>query len=518
MTPKNRKKAISYQRFSHMMQTGNDSIRRQSDAALNWCLKNNADLIDVYTDLGISGYSGKHVEKGELGEILEAIHSGLIAENTYLLVENLDRLSREEIHIAQSRFIEILSKNVILVTLFDGKIYNRESLNNMGDLIIALVSMARANEESQIKSERVLNAKAAKRKKIEQGIPTGGNNPMWIDYKPKIGQFRLNKHAKDVQFIFSQYIAGVSALEIARQLNDKRRPTMSGRASFWSKSQVNHVLERKQVYGLYENRGLTVENYYPAIVSKQDYQKACAVKKHNRVNNSSNKKGVTNNLLTGIPICGCCGYRVGYMRSGGGYQYLYCSSRKSLGVDYCDLPLMRYEPIEAILCVLLGIIELRAGSTSTESSVEKLQSDIDLMAEQLIELKSDAENLIKVLSKVTTDELINKLEQIELQKNELISTKVETEHKLSSLINGTVDESVIDTIKDISKRRNDPEFRTKIQSALKRSISNFVFNIDGSIDAIVADNKIKISDTKGKVQISVQNKVVEFELSDVMPV
>ena len=84
-----------------------------------------------------------------------------------LLIESLDRLSRDRILAAQSLFLQIVQAGVTIVTLVDQRSYSFDSLNhNPLDLIISLVSMMRANEESETKSRRIREAFDVKRQHL----------------------------------------------------------------------------------------------------------------------------------------------------------------------------------------------------------------------------------------------------------------------------------------------------------------------------------------------------------------
>lgn len=106
-------------------------------------------------DLGVSGYSGANRTEGSLKKFLNLIKHGHIDEGSVLILESLDRLSREELTKSLNLFISILSSGIKIVTLADGQEYTSESINNIGNLVISLVSMARAHEESAMKSKRV---------------------------------------------------------------------------------------------------------------------------------------------------------------------------------------------------------------------------------------------------------------------------------------------------------------------------------------------------------------------------
>jgi DNA invertase Pin-like site-specific DNA recombinase len=87
----------SYVRFSSQAQEFGDSQRRQFTRAQEYCRKNNLTLeTTTLEDLGVSAWRGRNVDKGQLGVLLKAVHSGLIASDSTLLVEHLDRVTREK--------------------------------------------------------------------------------------------------------------------------------------------------------------------------------------------------------------------------------------------------------------------------------------------------------------------------------------------------------------------------------------------------------------------------------------
>ena len=93
------KKAIAYMRFSSPGQMSGDSLNRQRRLIAEWLKVNSDYYLDTitYEDLGLSAFKGKHAQSGAFSEFLDAIEHGYILPGTTLLVESLDRLSREKV-------------------------------------------------------------------------------------------------------------------------------------------------------------------------------------------------------------------------------------------------------------------------------------------------------------------------------------------------------------------------------------------------------------------------------------
>ncbi|MBA3710013.1 MAG: recombinase family protein, partial [Planctomycetes bacterium] len=164
-TPAPRPKAYSYLRFSTPEQSQGDSTRRQRELAFVYAQAHGLDLDQSsYQDLGVSAFRGKNSKVGALRAFLDAIEENIIPQGSFLLVESLDRISRDQILDAQGLFLQIVNAGVTLVTLADQRLYSRVTINaNPTDLIISLLTMIRANEESATKSRRLKASWANKR-------------------------------------------------------------------------------------------------------------------------------------------------------------------------------------------------------------------------------------------------------------------------------------------------------------------------------------------------------------------
>src|SRR3954463_6438548 len=92
--------AYSYVRFSTPDQAKGDSLRRQTEAAAAWCERNGVRLDTSLTlpDLGTSAFRGRHHrdDRHALGAFIRLAESGRVPEGSYLIIERLDRLTRED--------------------------------------------------------------------------------------------------------------------------------------------------------------------------------------------------------------------------------------------------------------------------------------------------------------------------------------------------------------------------------------------------------------------------------------
>ena len=101
------------------------SRQRQFELSSNYAASHDLELANEsqLEDIGISAFKGANVEEGALGQFLIAVEQGRVPAGSYLLVESLDRLSRQEILKSLSLFLRILNAEIVLVTLQDDHVY-----------------------------------------------------------------------------------------------------------------------------------------------------------------------------------------------------------------------------------------------------------------------------------------------------------------------------------------------------------------------------------------------------------
>jgi DNA invertase Pin-like site-specific DNA recombinase len=147
-------RAYSYGRMSTPEQLKGHSRQRQLELSAKFAGQHNLELVssEQLEDLGVSAFKGANVKDGALGRFLAAVDAGTIQKGSYLLVESLDRISREEILEAQTLFLRIIRAGIRLATLQDGRIYSSDSTTQLPDLIHSLLSMSLAHEESEKKA------------------------------------------------------------------------------------------------------------------------------------------------------------------------------------------------------------------------------------------------------------------------------------------------------------------------------------------------------------------------------
>jgi DNA invertase Pin-like site-specific DNA recombinase len=362
--------AYSYLRFSTQEQSAGDSRRRQLAMAEKYAADHHLrlDLALSFRDLGVSAYRGQNAKEGALRAFLDAIEHNLVPPNSYLLIESLDRLSRDRILAAQALFMQIIQAGIHIVTLADQRCYSLESLNNNPlDLIVSLVSMMRANEESELKSRRVRASFDIRRAQLAEK-PWSSRCPGWLRLDKAAGKFVVvEERAEIVRGIYRDVLAGVGHQTIARELNDRQIPLFghgNQRGRIWQKSLIRHFLrtpttigtlvpfKSEYVDGVRRLRPQPpVENYYPAIIDRVGWDRVQAKRAAwcEHYHNDTPKTGRAN-LLAGLSKCPFCDRTMVFL--GGtnpNWRYFMCRLAYS-GVG-CSDQFVRYPGIEDALTV-----------------------------------------------------------------------------------------------------------------------------------------------------------------------
>jgi DNA invertase Pin-like site-specific DNA recombinase len=361
--------AFSYLRFSTPEQSSGDSHRRQVAMADKYAADHHLTLDRSlsFRDLGVSAYRGKNAKEGSLRAFLDAIEHNLVPPNSFLLVESLDRLSRDRILAAQGLFLQIVQAGVTIVTLVDQRSYSLESLNqNPLDLIISLVSMMRANEESELKSRRIRAAFGVKREQLTV-TPWSARCPGWLRLDKQLNKFVIiEERAEIVRGIYRDALAGVGHPTIVRRLNEDRVPLFghgNQRGKIWQITLIRHWLRTPTVIGTHipyhseyvdgvrhVHPQTPIENYYPAIIEKADWdrvqEKRAAWSAYHR--NNVPKTGRAN-LLAGLARCSFCDRRMVMLGPNTRWRYFMC--RLGYHGVGCSDQWVRYSGIEDALTV-----------------------------------------------------------------------------------------------------------------------------------------------------------------------
>lgn len=273
------RRAYSYQRFSSERQSKGDSLRRQTKLATEWCTAHPDVILDLSLrpDEGISALEGANAETGQLSVFLAMVKAGDVEPGSILLIENLDRLTRNVITEAAALFLSIVNSGITIVVLQPREeILDRKTINETPYLIFSVMNaLILAHEESAKKGKRSRENWENKRSKIGEK-PLTRKLPAWVEFDGK--KLVSNANAALVRRIYEMAENGMGTRLIARQLNKERIPTM-GYGKFWNASYVRLILTNAAVMGHFQARskgkpvGEVVTDYYPAVIPEDQFNR-----------------------------------------------------------------------------------------------------------------------------------------------------------------------------------------------------------------------------------------------------
>lgn len=279
--------AYSYIRFSSKGQEGNDSLQRQIDGSGKYAAAQGWMLDETLRDLGVSGWKGKHRTTGSLARFLKLVEAGTVKRGSWLIVEAMDRLSREQISDALTLFLQLIRAGIGIATLTDNRQYTEKSINqNPHELMYSIMLMGAANEYSSKLSQRVRHAKEtaladlyAGRRKVVHGKP-----PFWIEYTN--GAYRLHpERSQAVRQMIGWAMDGVGAMGIAKRLTAAGIRTHHGKR-IWNDTTVYYLLRSRSLIGEFtpEQRrdgkhtsSNPIAGYYPPVLTEEKYYRLQSV-------------------------------------------------------------------------------------------------------------------------------------------------------------------------------------------------------------------------------------------------
>jgi DNA invertase Pin-like site-specific DNA recombinase len=236
MVKSNMPRCFSYIRFSTPEQALGDSLRRQTELSEQYAHENGL-IIDRSLNLfdaGLSGYTGGNRKKGALAVFLKAVENKIVPTGSYLLVESLDRLSRDTISEQMTLFMQLVNNGITVVTLKDKQVYNKATIDSdISRLMLSLVIMMRAHDESAMKAHRLREAWASKRKNIGTKKLTA-QCPRWLTLSAdRTTFFEIPERVALLRRIFQMSLDGMGVKTIARILNEEKVPQWTAKGIGW---------------------------------------------------------------------------------------------------------------------------------------------------------------------------------------------------------------------------------------------------------------------------------------------
>ena len=429
--------AYSYIRLSTSGQILGDGERRQFDDAKAYAERHGYTMAKPMKGLGVSAYRGKQRRRGSaLGTFLDGLKSGKL-ENGLLIVEAVDRLSREPPSRSSRLITDILDAGTNIYLLAWGTLVTAENYETTLYPQISLMQQLAYNESRQ-KSERISAAIATRQKRAaEGGRGKGAYHPGWLSRSYEGGEVRhliIPEVAASIQRAYDLAATGMGTRAIACVLNaegatqppaacnkfGKKVEREANRR--WHAAYVSQILTSRAIIGEYQpvrterTRGKAGEpdkvrtvpvgepipDYWPSVVTREQWD-AVRASAHRKLGAKVGGRNMLfSNLLTaGIAVCDHCernmliraryskGVKQHYLRCANAQQGIKCEN-----TSYC-----RYDWLEPkLLAALPGIPWSRLiRNIPVEDQTAAVTAQIEEIAKRIDTLSRSSARLLKVI-------------------------------------------------------------------------------------------------------------------------
>ncbi len=490
---------VIYARFSSHSQT-EQSIDGQLRVCKEYAERNKLNIIGEYIDRATTG---TNADRPEFQKMIDASYK---KEFEQILVYKFDRFSRNKYD--NVVYKHKLSQNGVKV------VSATEIINDTpeGALMEGLLEMF-AEMYSKDLSQKV---KRGIRESVLKGNFIGGH----ILYGYKVEDKKIvidEKTAPAIRYMFEEYANGKSKKQIIRELNEMGYKTAQGKPITFTSFQNN--LSNIKYTGMFDNGELQNENYYPAIISKEIFDKV-QIKLAEHKHAPATQKAKIEYLLTGKAFCGYCGAPMvgvsGTSKTSAKHYYYACSTRYKTHtcnktnerkanleryvveqtLDY----VLKHEQIENIANGMLEIWNKNSTVIKIkelERKIEKIDKDLDKCFNSFF--NADSEELQKRINeKAKSLEIEKKDIQAEINKLKVMQVITYTKDDIKNLLAEFLDGNI-----------NDINYQRKIINKFVNTIYIFddkiaiyynlfntrKFTYEEALENIAENEKVLISNT-----------------------
>ena len=323
-------KAYAYIRYSRAIQQTGDSEHRQLTALDLFETSTGTPITEVVYDKGKSAFRGDNARSGNFKEMLDRMDSGAIGAGDYLVVESIDRITRQRVLDGVELLQGILKKGINIYTTVDQKTYSySDPSRDFENLLMISLIAKRANEESETKSGRLLSAWKARKAKAENGeviIKKGKSIPYGL--RVEGGKFVIHKEEQgEIKKLF----------ELLLQFGLNTAITKINETSLkkWNNGTINKLIKHKTVIGCMATHRIEytadgkarkiltgfIENYYPNLIEPGLFYKAVDTMSNRKQKNWSGRRTEQDfNIFKHCIYCEQCGGKMYYDHRGSRYK------------------------------------------------------------------------------------------------------------------------------------------------------------------------------------------------------
>lgn len=441
-------KAVIYARVSSTLQDIENSIQAQTKACKDFADSKGMEVIEMYLDRGESG------KISQRPEFLRMIADAKKRKFGTILIHKLDRFSRNRDDavtykaLLKKHKVDLISVTEPLTDDLYGKL-----ISGILEVVSEFYSLNLAKE-----------VKKGHKQILERGYFPGGKLP--LGYKIKKIEVDNKIHslieidkvtAPVVKKIFEMSASGVFLKEVLEYLNQTLPPSRG--AELWSFQTLYQILKNRVYAGEYSyGKGEIIkEDFYPAIISKELFERAQRKRSENWGKNKNNKFY----LLSGFLFCSLCGEKL-TGKNTSNYRYYLCNGKTRKNIcPSCHISAAEIEKkiVEIVKKEFKKNIKFPSGKKKPDQKIKQLKM-------KQILLQKEKNNIINAITRgINPDLFKDKLEAI-LKEERIIEISL-SEKKESKAPENT--DKIIQISKLIGKLKNE-----ELKEFLKLTVKVFV--------------------------------------------
>lgn len=396
--------AVMYTRYSPGSKQHDQSIEIQINYIKKYADQQHLNVVGIYIDQHLTGTNYKRPDFRRM------LADAQRASWSYVLCYDIERFGRNKDEIVENRLaFKRLNKIVLSATQLNS--YNLDGTRNLSGILNEGLHEAMAEYYSVELSIKVKHGQEAN---IEKGLFLGGVVPYGY-YSKEVSRTARRvekklevdpKEAEVIKKIFKLYLDGYTIQELQVYLSNNFLRNKQNR--LFSKNQLINILQNEKYIGNYIVNGKRYENYQPAIIDKEIFEKVQERFKRNKANSGSGKASVPY-LLTTKLFCGECAGRMlgesGTSKNGKLYHYYKCYNKKR-GTE-CEMPQVAKDLIENL------VIEKTVEHVFAKDKLAALAHEVYLANTNLVKENAELNNLQEQLkrNKAALDNIMKGIEQ-----------------------------------------------------------------------------------------------------------
>lgn len=483
-----------YIRWSSQKQEKGNSRERQTQGCVSYAELQGWNIAEPpFGDFGVSAWKGDHLKSGNLGRFSDRVRSGEIPQGSILLVEALDRLSRQEWRISRDWLEEMTDAGLRIATVQGCRFFERGSMRSAAGIVTAMEIMMAghaSNQFSESISERVKKSWDRRRREASEGRVISRQVPGWLAVVGE-GEDRkfepIVERVEVVREIYTLAAQGVGSRSIARTLNERgigpwgrahhhANSTVAG----WEHTYVADILATSAVEGDYEPKigrhhdaqktGERFVGYFGKAIVDADLVARARAGVRSRKGTGGRGRDQCRNLFAGLVRCAECQSKMTLVgNSAKPARYLQCmDAGRGRGCQQKrTFPYKAFEgaALDALLPLALDDRHFTRPDDSHSIAVELAETNKGIVLK-----KTDEDRLVELLLRNDSIEAIErKLVQTQSERRDLEQKRDRLEIALAAARGAVSPQEHLRRVIEVRGALDDLDHRTRLSARRKVS-------------------------------------------------